>query len=31
MTYVALNTVNTADVEHARQAIRDVSNVGLLN
>ena len=31
MTYVALNTVTTADVEHARDAISDVSNVGLLN
>ena len=27
----ALNTVTTADVEHARDAISDVSNVGLLN
>ena len=31
MTYGALNTVTTADVEHAREAISDVSNVGLLN
>ena len=31
MTYGALNTVNMADVEHAREAISDVSNVGLLN
>jgi len=31
MTYVDLNTVTTSDVEHAREAISDVSNVGLLN
>ena len=31
MTYEASNTVTTADVEHAREAISDVSNVGLLN
>ena len=31
MTYGALITVTTADVEHAREAINDVSNVGLLN
>ena len=31
MTYGALNTVTTADVEHAREAISNVSNVGLLN
>ena len=31
MTYGALNTVTTADVQHAREAINDVSNVGLLN
>ena len=31
MTYVALNTVTTAGVEHAREAISDVRNVGLLN
>ena len=31
MTYGALNTVTTADAEHAREAISDVSNVGLLN
>ena len=31
MTYGALNTVTMADVEHARDAISDVSNVGLLN
>ena len=31
MTYRSLNTVTTADVEHAREAISDVSNVGLLN
>ena len=31
MTYGVLNTVTTADVEHAREAISDVSNVGLLN
>ena len=31
MTYGAVNTVTTADVEHAREAISDVSNVGLLN
>jgi len=28
MTYGALNTVTTADVEHAREAISDASNVG---
>ena len=27
MMYGALNTVTTADVEHAREAISDVSNV----
>ena len=31
MTYGALNKVTTADVEHAIEAISDVSNVGLLN
>jgi len=31
MTYGTLNTVTTADVKHAGEAIRDVSNVGLLN
>ena len=31
MTYGALNTVTTANVEHAREAISDVSNFGLLN
>jgi len=31
MTYEALITVTTADVEHAREAISDVGNVGLLN
>ena len=31
MTYGALNTVTTADVEHAIEAISDVSNVSLLN
>jgi len=31
MTYGALNTVTTADVDHASEAISDVSNVGLLN
>jgi len=31
MTYGALNTVTTADVEHAREAISDVRNVGLLS
>ena len=31
MTYGAVNTVTTADVEHATEAISDVSNVGLLN
>ena len=31
MTYEASNTVTTADVEHAMEAISDVSNVGLLN
>ena len=31
MTYGASNTVTTADVEHAREAISDVSNVDLLN
>jgi len=31
MTYGAMNTVNTADAEHASEAISDVSNVSLLN
>ena len=31
MTYGAVNTVTKADVEHATEAISDVSNVGLLN
>ena len=31
MTYGALNTVTTADVEHAREAISDVSNISLVN
>jgi len=31
MTYWVLNTVTTADVEHAREAISNVSNGGLLN
>ena len=31
MTYGALNTITTTDAEHAWGAIRDVSNVGLLN
>ena len=31
MTYGALNTINMADVEHAWEAISDVSNVGLSN
>ena len=31
MTYGALNTITTADVEHAWEAINKVSNVGLLN
>ena len=30
MTYGALNTVTTADVEAAREANSDVGNVGLL-
>ena len=31
MTYGALNTATTANVEHAREAISDIGNVGLLN
>ena len=31
MTYGALNTITTTDAEQAWGAIRDVSNVGLLN
>ena len=31
MTHGALHTVIKADVDHAREAISDVSNVGLLN
>ena len=31
MKYGALNTVTTADAEHAWEAISNVSNVGLLN
>ena len=31
MTYEASNTVTTADAEHAREAIIEVSNIVLLN
>ena len=31
MKYGTLNTVTTANAKHAREAISDVSNVGLLN
>ena len=31
MTYRALNTVTKADVKHTREAISDISNVGLMN